>query len=193
MNPVVLEEKRAMRSRVRELQKLASLQSIAEDSRRLCERFRDESLWQSARCLLFFCPMPQEPDIQPLMAVAFSRGAEVAVPRFDVTRKDYDVCLISSPDDLRTGQFGILEPRPDCAAISLNRLDFAFVPGLAFDHVGRRLGRGKGFFDRLLARIEGHKCGVAFDWQVMAAVPVEPHDIRVDSLLTPTRWIHCVH
>jgi 5-formyltetrahydrofolate cyclo-ligase len=60
---------------------------------------------------------------------------------------------------------------------------------VAFDLHGRRLGRGKGFYDRLLARTRGTKCGVAFDEQIVAKITVEPHDAQVNCLLTPTRWI----
>ena len=71
----------------------------------------------------------------------------------------------------------------------LNRLDFVLVPGIAFDLQGRRLGRGKGYYDRLLAEVRGKTCGVAFDEQIVDEIPVEPHDIHVNCILTPTRWI----
>jgi 5-formyltetrahydrofolate cyclo-ligase len=54
---------------------------------------------------------------------------------------------------------------------------------------GRRLGRGKGYYDRLLAAVRGAKCGVAFDQQVVSEIPVEPHDILMNFTLTPTRWL----
>ena len=72
--------------------------------------------------------------------------------------------------------------------MELNRLDLVLVPGVAFDLNGRRLGRGKGYYDRLLAEFEGWTCGVAFDQQVVEAVPSEPHDMRLTCLVTPTRW-----
>ncbi|HLP77584.1 MAG TPA: 5-formyltetrahydrofolate cyclo-ligase, partial [Candidatus Paceibacterota bacterium] len=78
-----------------------------------------------------------------------------------------------------------------CAPVSLNQLDLVLVPGVAFDACGRRLGRGKGFYDRLLADTRGIKCGVAFDEQIVTGIPVEPHDVLVDCILTPTRWIDC--
>ncbi|MEY2466031.1 MAG: 5-formyltetrahydrofolate cyclo-ligase, partial [Verrucomicrobiota bacterium] len=68
-------------------------------------------------------------------------------------------------------------------------LDLILVPGVAFELHGRRLGRGKGFYDRLLADMRGTTCGVAFDEQIVAEIPVEPHDVHLDYLLTPTRWI----
>ena len=73
--------------------------------------------------------------------------------------------------------------------VPLNRLDLALVPGLGFDARGHRLGRGKGHYDRLLAGFGGRKIGVAFDFQIMAEVPCEAHDIVLDDIVTPARWI----
>jgi 5-formyltetrahydrofolate cyclo-ligase len=70
----------------------------------------------------------------------------------------------------------------------MNRLDFALVPGLGFTTDGRRLGRGKGYYDRVLAQVRGFKCGVAFDQQIVDEIPAEPHDAQLDCILTPTRW-----
>jgi 5-formyltetrahydrofolate cyclo-ligase len=68
-------------------------------------------------------------------------------------------------------------------------VDLILVPGLAFDLRGHRLGRGKGYYDQLLRGLGGITCGVAFDQQIVAGIPVEPHDVRVNRVLTPTRWI----
>ena len=81
------------------------------------------------------------------------------------------------------------EPAAHCAEVPLNRLDLVLVPGVAFDARGGRLGRGKGFYDRLLAAVRGTKCGVAFDEQIVDAVPNGPLDIRLNCILTPTRLI----
>jgi 5-formyltetrahydrofolate cyclo-ligase len=102
----------------------------------------------------------------------------------------YVACEIKSAEkDILSGRFGIREPGEWCGEIELNRLDFTLVPGVAFDLQGRRLGRGKGFYDRMLAAVRGTTCGVAFDEQIVEEVPVEPHDTRVNCILTPTRWI----
>jgi len=73
--------------------------------------------------------------------------------------------------------------------ISGNRLDLILVPGIAFDLRGRRLGRGKGYYDRWLPALRGKTCGVAFDEQIVDDIPLEPHDVVVNCILTPTRWI----
>jgi 5-formyltetrahydrofolate cyclo-ligase len=63
------------------------------------------------------------------------------------------------------------------------------VPGVAFDLQGNRLGRGKGFYDRLLAEIRGVKCGVAFEEQIVDEIPVGSHDAAMDFIVTPSRVI----
>jgi 5-formyltetrahydrofolate cyclo-ligase len=91
--------------------------------------------------------------------------------------------------DIVTGQFGIREPDAKCVELPLNRLDLALVPGIAFDLQGRRLGRGRGFYDRLLADVGGVKCGIAFDEQMAGEIPAGPRDIRLNFILTPTRFV----
>ena len=145
--------------------------------------------WQFAQSILFFAPMPTELDLWPLMTAAIAAGKTIALPRFVPETSSYVACQISSSTHLTTGRFGIREPTDGCPQIPLNKLDFILVPGLAFDLQGRRLGRGKGFYDRMLAAVRGKTCGVAFDEQIVRDVPVEPLDISVDCILTPTRWI----
>jgi 5-formyltetrahydrofolate cyclo-ligase len=60
---------------------------------------------------------------------------------------------------------------------------------MAFDLHGNRLGRGKGFYDRLLAETSGVKCGVGYDFQLLEKIPAEPHDAKVDFIFTPTRCV----
>jgi 5-formyltetrahydrofolate cyclo-ligase len=68
-------------------------------------------------------------------------------------------------------------------------LDLILVPGVAFDLQGRRLGRGKGYYDQLLGALHGTRCGVAFDQQVVDEIPMAPHDMTLHCILTPTRWV----
>lgn len=93
---------------------------------------------------------------------------------------------------LASGAFGILEPkleyrnRPE-RRYSPEKIDLVLVPGLAFDRFGGRLGRGKGFYDRFFQKLPQKTVlvGLAFDEQLVERVPVEPHDRKMDFLLTP--------
>jgi len=189
MSGELREEKTALRRRIRDhLQSLSPVERRAA-SERACCRLQEEKIWRQAGCVLLYSPLRDELDIGPLLAEALATGKALALPRFDETQSAYSACLVTDlARDLRSAKFGVLEPDATCPAVPLNRLDFVAVPGVAFTLDGRRLGRGKGFYDRLLASVGGIKCGVAFEQQIVSDLPVEPHDIRLDYILTPTRW-----
>ncbi len=139
---------------------------------------------------MFFAPLPGELDIWPLAQKALTEGKTISLPRFDAATGRYATGRVEDlQSDLRVGRYGIREPVPACPRSALNRLDLLLVPGVAFDPHGHRLGRGKGFYDQLLAAVRGTTCGVAFDEQLVRQVPVGPHDVRLNCILTPTRWI----
>lgn len=150
--------------------------------------------WTRAERVLVYAPLADELDFAELAAArARADGSGtgwVALPRFDPVRGEYGAARVRDwEQDLVPGAFGIREPAPHCPGVPLNQLDFALVPGLGFDREGRRLGRGRGFYDRMLASFRGTACGVAMDWQVVAAIPTGPHDQVVNCILTPTRWL----
>ena len=156
----------------------------------VCDRLRCQDIWGSARNILLFAPLADEPDIWPLLNEALSAGKSVALPAFVPGTNGYTARQIVDLDrDVTTGKFGIREPSANCPGVPLNQLDLVLVPGLAFDRAGWRLGRGRGFYDRLLAKVAGVKCGVAFDLQVLGELPIEAHDQRVNFIVTPTEWI----
>jgi 5-formyltetrahydrofolate cyclo-ligase len=146
--------------------------------------------WVRAGAVLLFAPLDDEVNVWPLIELALAADKTVALPSFDPATNNYVARQVRDVSrDIVTGNFGVREPRVEMLKAALNQLDFVLVSGLAFDARGGRLGRGKGFYDRLLADVRGTKCGVAFDEQIVDAVPVAPHDIRLNCILTPTRWI----
>jgi 5-formyltetrahydrofolate cyclo-ligase len=139
--------------------------------------------------VLFYAPLPEELDVWPLLAGALAAGKTALLPRFIPEQNHYVACHITDAlRDVRIGKFGIREPHEHCERIPLKRLDLILAPGIAFDVRGHRLGRGRGFYDRLLAVLQGPACGVAFDQQIVSHIPCEPHDVRLSCILTPTRW-----
>jgi len=162
----------------------------AAASARACALLEQQSAWKKADLIFFYAPLPGEMDIWPLLGDSIAAGKTVALPRFDEATQRYVACQIQDvATDLADGQYGIREPRGHCIAVPPNRLDLVLVPGVAFDLHGRRLGRGKGFYDQMLASVRGTTCGVAFDEQIVETIPVEPHDVHLNCILTPTRWL----
>lgn len=94
---------------------------------------------------------------------------------------------ISSSADLIRSSIGALEPAPNCPSVEIAALDIIIVPGLAFNpHTGDRLGRGGGYYDRLLAcpACKAHRIALAHEFQLISEIPRESHDQRVHKILT---------
>lgn len=151
-----------------------------------------QAAWQAARTVLLYAALPDELEVSALLAAAMKQGKRVGLPAFDPARGGYGVREIQ---DLQRegvpGRFGILEPGPSCAEISLKLLDLALVPGLGFNQDGVRLGRGAGYYDRLLAGFTGRKWGVGYAWQAGLEFPGEPQDVAMDAVVTPSGLQKC--
>ncbi len=103
-----------------------------------------------------------------------------------VIGNDLELRLYTSPNDMTMGAYGIEEPTGEVFT-NYAAIDFIAVPGVAFDRKGNRLGRGKGYYDRLLPRIPSAcKAGICFPFQLVEEVPAEPFDIRMDTIITAT-------
>src|SRR6266581_1090785 len=164
-NPAQL--KAQLRRTLREQAKQFSAAERSAASAQICQRLTEQSVWKRARSILFYFPMPDEPDIHRLFTAALAGGKASAFPRYSRTDQHYVACQIHDLERaLQPGSFGILEPTVDCPIFDLKKLDLVLVPGVGFTLNGFRLGRGKGYYDRLLAEIAGFKCGMAFEWQL---------------------------
>ena len=93
---------------------------------------------------------------------------------------------ITGVHDLAEGAFGIAEPVSGCPERLPEKADCIVVPGVAFDRSGRRIGYGKGFYDRTLHRLEGmgRLVGFCFDFQLVEELKGEPHDVALDLIIT---------
>jgi 5-formyltetrahydrofolate cyclo-ligase len=115
------------------------------------------------------------------------------LPAFDPAAGAYVVRHWARPvTELSSGRFGVREPDAGCHQLPVPELDLRVVPGVAFGQSGSRIGRGKGYFDRLLSRSTvAVSCGVGFDEQLLPVVPVESHDVQLAYILTPSRVVDC--
>ena len=184
------EQKAALRREIRATLKNIPSSACAAASAQLCARLKEQSFWKNAASVLFFAPLPDEADLWPLLEETVAGGKIAALPRYDPADHSYDARRVQNPqNEIAIGPFGIREPKSGCAEIALSRLDLIIVPGVAFDLCGRRLGRGRGFYDRLLVETCGVKCGVAFDEQIAVEVPAGAQDLQMNFILTPTRCV----
>lgn len=138
--------------------------------------------WQDARVVAAYAALPVEPDLRPLEWVG---EKTVLLPRVD--GEDLVFHAVGQANLLRPGAFGVMEPDPaKCPPVDPREAEMIFVPGLAFAADGQRLGRGRGFYDRLLAVLPPHilRVGVCFRAQIVTRIPREPHDEDVDLVLS---------
>ena len=169
----------------------------------LRQQMRESKLWHSAelpkwstaiverlqerlgesRVVLAYWPLPDEADIRPLIDNLVADGKMVLLPK--VTGDEtMELRRYTSSADLTEGAFRIMEP-VGTAFTDFAQIDVALVPGVAFDAACRRLGRGRGYYDRFLAAAPHiYKIGVCFPFQRVAEVPAEAHDVLMDELVT---------
>ena len=137
---------------------------------------------RQARSILLYCSLEDEVCTHNLMDRLASEGKHVYLPRV-TGAATMELRLYTGRNDLREGAFHIMEP----IGILLPEeryavIDTGIIPGMAFDHDGHRLGRGKGYYDRLLAKMPHlYKIGVCFDFQKVDSIPTEPTDITMDT------------
>ena len=161
--------------------------------------------FRAANIILLYHSLPDEVDTHEFIR-KWSTEKQILLPV--VAGNDLELRAYTGPTDLAVGAYGIEEPTgalfTDYAAIDFiavgaygieeptgalftdyAAIDFIAVPGVAFDRRGNRLGRGKGYYDRLLPRIpSAYKAGICFPFQIVEEVPAEPFDIRMDEIIT---------
>jgi len=182
--------KQAVRRELRRRLKGIPAEGREKSSRRIRSRLASLPEWRSARVVFLFYSQPPEPDVCPLIQEALAEGRRVALPAFDAKSGRYLarlVCLGKGGSALVPGAFGITEPPPENPVLSWNEVEFVAVPGLGFTPDGRRIGKGRGYYDRLLAEMGAFRCGIAWDEQILEEIPTGPGDEMVDCVLTPSR------
>lgn len=143
-----------------------------------------------ASAILAYAALPTEISLDPFIAAALDAGNSISIPRIDWDTKSMAPVAISNlHNDLETGRYDIRVPKTGLATLEPAQLDVILLPGLGFDRAGNRLGRGAGFYDRFISALHdaGHRptlIGVCYHAQIVDRVPTEPHDHRVDRVMT---------
>ncbi len=144
-----------------------------------------------ARTVLFYAAKSDEVLTKGMILRALSEGKRVALPV--VREQDLVLSEIKSFEgDLAPGKFGILEPKI-VVPVEPRKIEVVIVPGAAFDERGNRIGFGKGYYDRLLKRLEKRipRIGLAYEFQIIPNIPAGEWDIPVHTIITEKRTIKC--
>lgn len=181
-------QKRALRAQMLALRDAMPTATRATAGAACRERLLALEVIGGARTILSYWSFGAELATQPLFEHWRAAGRTVALPRVDRATGEIAIHRVAGHEELVRGQWGIAEPRIDCASIALADIDLVLVPGVAFDRAGHRLGYGKGYYDRLLSKRASHTLAfaISFDEQVVEQVPVTEYDQKIDQLVTPT-------
>lgn len=139
--------------------------------------------WLGAGTVALYLPLPDEPDLMPLVEDAWSRGVQVVLPRVVAPKQALEFAAYSSDSPLVAGRFGTRHPAGP--AIDPGRIDWVAVPGLAADFYGYRLGYGGGYYDRTLPALTGaRRVWIGARDLVLVRLPIEPWDVPAHLLAT---------
>lgn len=172
-------DKNALRKEIRSRKKSYSQEQLLEKSESILRKLELHPLFQQANRVMLYASLPDE--VQTLAFIEkWQKTKTVILP----TVVGDDIIPVQSSADaaMQEGDFHILEPQN---APYTGDFDLIVVPGMAFDRQGSRLGRGKGFYDRFLAKHpKTPTIGLCFDFQVVEYIPKEPHDIIIGEVIS---------
>ncbi|MBA4189535.1 MAG: 5-formyltetrahydrofolate cyclo-ligase [Planctomycetaceae bacterium] len=167
-----------------------------EVSRGICEKFTALDAYTAAKTVMWYVDAGSEVRTRHALPSALTHGKRVVVPWCIVETNTLELFWLEDMSELVEGAYKILEPKAELRTLASkivqpSELDLVMVPGTAFDLHGGRMGQGKGYYDRLLAtsRPDAPLVGMAFDCQIFDEIPVAPHDVFMDLVLTETRTI----
>ncbi len=162
------------------------VQSLVKGSARILAQLTSDASWCPAGATVaLFGGIAGEPDLLPLIPWLIARGARPVF--FRMVSDELVPFAIRGVDQLERGPFGVWVPREaECERLDASALTVILTPGLAFGRIDhQRLGRGRGFYDKLFARPEvtARRIGIGLTCQLVERVPSEPHDMPLDALV----------
>ena len=192
-------EKRLLRAQMKQKLAFLSITEKEEKSKKLNSVLVAAEFWPKVSSLAAFLPMPDEPDLRPLLEKALAAGKTLFLPRIDGKE-----LVFHKAGSLENGflphSYGMSEPCPELPLANwaeVGEFTLFLVPGLAFDRRGGRLGRGKAFYDRFLhvftrqtldQKTQSQRqvliLGAAFSCQLVETLPIGETDFPLDGLVT---------
>ena len=165
-------------------------EQIREESAAICGHLMRWRIYRSARCVALYMPLRREADIGPLALDALASGKRVFLPLVEGSGMSFR--QIRSMEETRPGAFGIREPRRDAPEAQVEGIDLMLLPLEAADRTGRRLGKGGGYYDRILRGARpAVACGIALSHQLVSEVPANAWDQPLDCLCGPDGILLC--
>ncbi len=177
-------EKKKIRKLIREQKKRTPKDELKRQSRLIQEKLMALPEFQNAGHILLYNALPDEVDTKDILTRWYEKK-KLYLPV--IKGDDLEIVPYEGEERMVAEKiYGIPEPIGKKLQDE-SPIDLIVIPGMAFDSRNNRLGRGKGYYDRILKRLpDVPKIGLAFDFQMIEQVPAEPHDVKMDMILTPS-------
>ncbi|MCC8112582.1 MAG: 5-formyltetrahydrofolate cyclo-ligase [Bacteroidales bacterium] len=173
-------KKEDIRIRIKAQKTLLSPEEKRQAALEAFERLENHAAFLMAQRILMYHSLPDEISTLDFIE-KWQHRKNFFLPRVNGVNLDI---LPYDQSTLKLGAFQIEEPQGDDTT-DISEIEMIVVPAVAYDKRGNRVGRGKGYYDRLLAETKAIKVGVAYDFQLVDEIDAEPHDVKVDIIVTP--------
>ena len=176
------EQKETLRKLIKTRKSEHSKEQLLNYSTEILKLLCFEPVWAQAEVVLLYYSLPDEVYTHAFIE-RWCKYKKIILPV--VVGDELELRVFTGSQDLVQGSFNILEPSGELF-LDYDAIDLVIVPGVAFDICNNRLGRGKGFYDKLLPKIKAYKLGICFPFQFFKSktIPVAEYDIPMDKILT---------
>lgn len=180
--------KQQLRKQVRERIVYISEEQRAQWSGQIASRLYEQDEWKHARTIGITISVDEEVSTYEMIERAWQEGKRIAAPKCDRLSRTMTFREIRNWDDLEKVYMNLREPIPArTKEISADEIDLLIMPGIAFTEQGDRLGYGGGYYDRFLPHYSGHTIALAYSLQLVASIPMDEHDKRVQKIVTESQ------
>lgn len=177
------EEKKTLRNIMHRLEEALSERYMRSADESIMRHLISLPEYQEAETVFCFVGIRREINTLSVLKDALDRGKKLCVP-LCVDNGIMEAREITSLDQLQSGKYGLLEPSGDAPVVDVDEIDFAVIPCTTCNHLGQRLGKGGGYYDRFLSHYRGGTVMLCREKQIREEIPVEPHDYPIPWVLT---------
>lgn len=177
------EAKKALRKEIKERTAMLDADYCKKADKVICEKILALPQYQAAKTVFAFVNAFGEPNTVPVIEDCWKQGKKICVPRCidDHTMLVYE---IKNMEDLESGAYGILEPKPICKLVEADDIDFALIPCVTCDEEGNRLGHGRGYYDRYLENAKFFSCMICRRQLMSNNIPVDELDVKPNLVIS---------
>ena len=182
----IIEQKKSIRKEIRQKKLLYGSNELDFISSIICRKVMQLEQIKSSQTILIYNSLPDEVQTSLLFTLK-EAGKRIVLP---VVTGDILILKEYIPGKLSVGYMNILEPNQE-ETVDPNEIDLAIIPGVAFDKECNRLGRGKGYYDKLLPCTNCPKIGICYQFQIVENIPTNDNDIKMDMVITDCNLYSC--